>query len=132
MAETSFINLPPSKLSDLVVNHDHRLERPEIDDLEKDCSGIIIPGDVWELTERCWVKEPKDCPAADAVCDRLMMIVEMRSTMNSSPPPRTKLPRPSSARDSEKTVTLASLTGYSTSSSSSDHTSIFSITIRLD
>ncbi len=111
MVETPFADLPPSELRDLVVNHNHRPERPEEEDLEEGGLAVLIPDDLWRLTERCWAKEPKDRPTADRVCEGLMLIVETRS--ESQPPPSlpphpvvTK-PREPSDWEAERTVTLA-------------------------
>jgi WD40 repeat protein len=55
---------------DLVVQRDVRPERPDDEDAPQ------LSDAVWELAERCWVKDPKLRPIASAVCDTLLHLLE--------------------------------------------------------
>ena len=57
---------------ELVVRQDVRPERP--DDEDEDASQLSDA--VWELAERCWVKDPKLRPIASVVCDTLLHLLE--------------------------------------------------------
>src|SRR6202451_2161312 len=55
---------------ELVVRQDVRPERPDYEDAPQ------LSDAVWELAERCWVKDPKLRPTASAVCDTLSHLLE--------------------------------------------------------
>jgi hypothetical protein len=103
--ETPFIDLQPTDLRDIVVNHKHRPERPEEEDIVDGGGTRLIADDLWALIEVCWDHEPKYRPSANVTCERLSHMMEMRSSAAQIPKTYTQLvvsvPRPE-----ESTVTL--------------------------
>lgn len=69
MNETPLGNVNQAHFLDLVVERNVRPERPDEDD------GPQVPDTIWELAERCWVKDPKNRPTARTVCDTLSQIL---------------------------------------------------------
>jgi len=63
--ETPMGELSHSDFLEIVVRQDIRPERPDNED------APWLSDAVWELTEKCWVKDPKHRPTAGAVCHTL-------------------------------------------------------------
>jgi hypothetical protein len=77
-----------SQFIELVVRNDVRPERPDDEDDEDSASQLTDA--VWELAEQCWVKDPKKRPTADALCDSVAHLLEIRGSnplLESSPAP---------------------------------------------
>jgi len=64
---------------ELVVRQDVRPERPDEDDATQ------LSDAIWELAEKCWVKDPKRRLGVDSVCDALSSL--LNPTPASQPPP---------------------------------------------
>jgi hypothetical protein len=58
------------------VQENVRPERPDADEAPQ------LTDDVWELAERCWVKDPKARPGINTVCD----IISSVNCSSGSPP----------------------------------------------
>ena len=54
---------------------DVRPERPDDEDAPH------LSDEIWELAEKCWVKEPKDRPTASAVCNTLSHLHNVTATL---------------------------------------------------
>ena len=70
-------HINPIDFIELVVRQDIRPERPDDEDAPQ------LSDTVWELAERCWVKDPKQRPIASAVCDT---ITHLLNTTTATPP----------------------------------------------
>jgi len=62
-----------SEFVELVVSRDVRPERPEDEDAPQ------LSDTIWELAEKCWVKNPKDRPTVNVLCDTLSHLLEITS-----------------------------------------------------
>ncbi|TFK68136.1 kinase-like protein [Pluteus cervinus] len=58
-------HVPYNDFIDLVVARDTRPERPDEDE------APALTDELWDIAERCWVKNPKERPTAAVVCDDL-------------------------------------------------------------
>jgi len=63
--ETPLGELAFSQFIELVVEQNVRPERPDDEDAPQ------LSDALWELVEKCWVKDPKSRPTANAVCNTL-------------------------------------------------------------
>src|SRR5882762_5342347 len=59
-----------SQFVELVVERDVRPERPDNKDAPQ------LSDKLWELAEKCWVKDPKSRPTASAVCATLSHLLD--------------------------------------------------------
>jgi WD40 repeat protein len=68
---------------ELVVERGVRPERPDDEDAPD------LSDEIWQIAEKCWVKEPKHRPIASAVCDTLSHLFGANVTVppHSVPPP---------------------------------------------
>ena len=71
---------------ELVVRQDVRPERPDDEEV------LQLSDAVWELAERCWVKDPKLRPTASAVCDTLSHLLDTATTARQIPNPSSHPP----------------------------------------
>ena len=70
---------------ELVVQRGVRPERPDDEDAPQ------LSDAVWELAERCWVKDPKVRPTASAVCDTLLHLLDTAAMTQPIPNPSSHL-----------------------------------------
>ena len=63
MNEVPLGNVVYSDFIELVVKHDARPERPD------DEEAPTLSDAIWEVAEKCWVKDPRKRPTASATCD---------------------------------------------------------------
>jgi len=69
--ETPFLGISHGEeFIDLVVRQDHRPERPSMEDAPN------LSTEIWELAEKCWVKDPKKRPVAGVVTDTITSLLE--------------------------------------------------------
>ncbi|KAJ7857521.1 kinase-like domain-containing protein [Mycena leptocephala] len=71
--EIPLLSVPYADLVDLVVRRGGRPERPEEDE------GRLIPDELWELTEQCWVEDPHKRPTATQIHDRIKNMLSQQS-----------------------------------------------------
>ena len=76
------------------MKQDVRPERPDNEDAPKLSDGV------WELAEKCWVKDPKSRPTAGAICDTLSHLLD--TTIVAQPTPI--LPTPSQEGPSQMLI----------------------------
>lgn len=78
---------------ELVVNRGVRPERPDAEEAPQLSDGI------WNLAEKCWVKDPKQRPTANDVCDVLSHLLDIpflsRPPLDTSPSHTNFQPDPS-------------------------------------
>ncbi|KAJ6536274.1 kinase-like domain-containing protein [Mycena capillaripes] len=67
--ETPLFTIPYAELSDLVVHHGVRPERPDHGE------GRAIQDELWELAEQCWVADPHKRPTATQLHDTVMQMI---------------------------------------------------------
>jgi WD40 repeat protein len=76
--ETPLSDLSFVEFLELVVRQDVRPEQPDDED------APYLSDEIWELAEKCWVKEPKHRPTASAVCDTLSHLLDIMHIVPSS------------------------------------------------
>lgn len=89
MDEVPLGDVDHSQFIELVVRNDVRPERPDDEDDEERAPQLTDA--VWELAEQCWVKDPKNRPTADTLCDSIVLLLENRD--NNLQSPQLLLPR---------------------------------------
>ena len=89
MNEVPLGNVVYSDFIELVVKHDARPERPDDEEAPTLSDGI------WEVAEKCWVKDPRKRPTASATCDIVSRLLRTNVPPTSSNPELpTHTPRP--------------------------------------
>ena len=90
MNEVPLGNVVYSDFIELVVKHDARPERPD------DEEAPTLSDAIWEVAEKCWVKDPRKRPTASATCDivsRLLGTNVPPTSSNPELPTHTPCPR---------------------------------------
>ena len=79
MDEIPLGHLNSSSFVELVVQQDVRPEQPDHEDVPQ------LSDEVWELAEKCWVKNPISRPTASAVCDIFSHLLNPPSVARRTP-----------------------------------------------